>query len=364
MGTALRSEGWMVRPSFVPNGPTAPVTLLFDETGITQLAGDPVVAWQTPWTVMSNIQLIRFQRRAALFATIASVRYCWRTGSVKDIDALREIVSEHGGRVIRRKRHFGVIATVAIVIAASFAGTISAHFNKGSLQLSVIADTKAVNVTLKDLPSGTSLAQSSVLSYLFSSSSVVVPSTTTTQAPKASAWYAIQSKFQECMGVSNTKDRVFGLAGQMPKYQVVSKVYSSTSFGGFEVASTTQYYENTSMVQRDRKEMTLPNFGSCFVGANGSILLSSLLGSKVIQPAGTNWSPHTFVNGWVRGGITTITLPTVSTKLTLAIAVIASGHYEVTVGGIVANWSEAKLFCENLVNTLLSRASSTTSKAV
>ena len=364
MGTALRSEGWMVRPSFVPNGPTAPVTLLFDETGITQLAGDPVVAWQIPWTEMSNIQLIRFQRRAALFATIASVRYCWRTGSVKDIDALREVISEHGGRIIRRKRHFGVMATVVIVVAASFAGTISAHFNNGAAQLSVIEDTKAVNLTLKDLPSGSSVAQSSVLSYLFSSDNVVVPTTTTTQAPKASAWFAIESKFQDCMGVSNTKDRVFGLAGQMPKYQVASKVYSGTSFGGLEVASITQYYENTSMVKRDRKEMSLPNFGSCFVGANQSILLSSLLGSKVIRPAGSNWAPHTFVNGWVRGGIESISLPTVSSKLTLAIAVIASGHYEVTLGGIVANWAEAKFFYENLVNTLLSRASSTTSRTV
>ena len=364
MTSTLRSEEWVVRPSFVPNGPTEPVTLLFDEAGITQLAGDPMVAWQTPWSEMSNVQLIRFRRKAALFATISSVRYCWRTSSLNDFDSLRQIVREHGGRVIRRKRHFGVVATVIVVVLASFAGTIGSFLNSGSSKTSEIANTRAINLTLKDLPSGSSLAASSLLSYLFGTSPVVISSTTTTQVPKNSAWYAIESKFQSCMGVSHEKDRVFGLAGQLPKYQVTSKVYGNSSYGGLEVISTSQYYEKTSMVQRDTKEMTSPNFGSCFVAANESILLSSLLGGKVIAPAGTTWMPLTFVKGWARGGIETIAVPTISSKLTLVIAVVTSGHYEVTLGGIVKDWPAAEPFFANLVNTLLARASSTTSKAV
>ena len=54
--TPLRSAGWSVRPSFVPHGATAPVTLLMDDDALTQLAGDPAVAWQTPWSELSNVQ--------------------------------------------------------------------------------------------------------------------------------------------------------------------------------------------------------------------------------------------------------------------------------------------------------------------
>ena len=39
--TSLRSEEWAVRPPFVENGPTSPVTLLMDDAGLTQLAGIP-----------------------------------------------------------------------------------------------------------------------------------------------------------------------------------------------------------------------------------------------------------------------------------------------------------------------------------
>ena len=56
--SALRSEGWSVRPSFVAHGPTAPVTLLADDQGLTQLAGVFPVAWQTPWEEVSQIELV------------------------------------------------------------------------------------------------------------------------------------------------------------------------------------------------------------------------------------------------------------------------------------------------------------------
>jgi len=78
MSAPLRSDGWSVRPSFVPHGAVTPVTLLADENALTQLAGVPTVAWQTPWSELSNIQFVRFARGMALFATAAGVRYCWR----------------------------------------------------------------------------------------------------------------------------------------------------------------------------------------------------------------------------------------------------------------------------------------------
>jgi len=60
MSAPLRSDGWSVRPSFVPHGAVTPVTLLADENALTQLAGVPTVAWQTPWSELSNIQFVRF----------------------------------------------------------------------------------------------------------------------------------------------------------------------------------------------------------------------------------------------------------------------------------------------------------------
>ena len=74
MSSPLRSEGWSVRPSFVSNGPTSPVTLLSDDAGLTQLAGEPMVAWQTPWSELTNLQLLRFAKGMALFATVGGVR--------------------------------------------------------------------------------------------------------------------------------------------------------------------------------------------------------------------------------------------------------------------------------------------------
>ena len=85
MTTALRSQGWVVRPSFVVNGPTSPVTLLSDETSLTQLAGEPAVAWQTPWSEFTNVVLVRFSHSMALFATTNGVRYCWRKHDLGDL---------------------------------------------------------------------------------------------------------------------------------------------------------------------------------------------------------------------------------------------------------------------------------------
>jgi len=39
MSAPLRSDGWSVRPSFVPHGAVTPVTLLADENALTQFGG-------------------------------------------------------------------------------------------------------------------------------------------------------------------------------------------------------------------------------------------------------------------------------------------------------------------------------------
>ena len=100
--TTMRSEDWAVRPPFVVNGPTSPVTLLSDDESLTQLAGIPAVAWQTPWSEISNLELVRISHQMLLFATIGGVRYTWRHRDVVDWDIVRSVVLEHGGIVTER----------------------------------------------------------------------------------------------------------------------------------------------------------------------------------------------------------------------------------------------------------------------
>ena len=359
----LRSEGWSVQPSFVPNGPTTPVALLIDDSGLTQLAGEPPVAWQTSWEELSGIQLMRFKRGMALFATAAGVRYCWRRRDLDGYDQLGDVVRAHGGQVAYRRRRTATLVVVIVVLLASVAGGIGAFFARGSSGSRELADARAVNLTLKDLPSGFSATSESVLSDLFSPSTQVVTSAPTTALPADSLWYQIAAKFQRCMGVTDAKDRVYGAAGQMPDYQVSSKIFTSTSMDGVEVATTTQHYATAGMVHHDLAEMSQVKFAACFAATNAALILSSYGGGVASVPAGTAFQLATFAHGWSRAGVETLSLPGVPGPLHLVMVVLASGHYEVTMGAIVASLPETKLLLANLTNTLLSRITSTSSSA-
>jgi hypothetical protein len=132
MSAALRSAGWTVQPSFVPNGAVAPVTLLLDDQAITQLAGEPPVAWQTPWSELSNLQLVRFARGLALFATVAGVRYAWRNPSRGDFEALRAHVVAHGGSTTRHRRRAGIYSVAVVVLVAALAGVFGSWLSRNS----------------------------------------------------------------------------------------------------------------------------------------------------------------------------------------------------------------------------------------
>ena len=365
VSTTFRSEGWMVRPSFVPHGATTPITLLGDEQGLTQLSGEPTVAWQTPWGELANVQLVRFSRGLALFATADGVRYCWRSAKTSDHDAIADVISQHGGRVVRRRRRAGIYAVVLVVLLASVAGGIGAFFAKGSPSAAIVADAKAVNLDVRDLPSGWSPASDSLLSNLFGSPGKVITSTTVTTSPAAnSTWAKVSTLFQHCLGVSAAKDRMYGTAGQQADYQVASPVYASSQNGGAEVASATQYYRTTTMVRKDTAEMRDANFGACFAQTNAALLEAVYSSDIAGVPAGTNWRPLTFVKGFARGGVEKLSVPGVTGALNLVMVQITAGHYEVTLGALVGSWPKDKLFVVNLVNTLLARMTSTGSAAV
>lgn len=359
----MRSEGWSVQPSFAPHAATAPVTLLIDDTGLTQLAGESPVAWQTPWAEFSSIQLTRFARGMVLLATAGGVRYCWRRRDLDDYDHLGEIVRAHGGQVVSKQRRIGTLVVVIAVLFASVAGGIGAFFARGTSTSPELTDARAVNLTLKDMPIGFSVASQSVLADLFSPSTQVVTSAPTTSLPINSLWSKISAKFDSCMGVPNAKDRVYGAAGQMPDYQVSSPIFNSTSMGGVEVASTTQYYATTTMVTRDLAEMSQKKFGACFASTNAALILSAYSGGVSSVPAATNWQPMTFVHGWSRAGVENLHIPGVPGPLHLVMVALASGHYEVTMGAIVASLAQTKLFLADLASTLLSRITSTGSSA-
>ena len=292
--TNVRSEDWAVRPSFVPNGPTSPVTLLTDDTGLTQLAGIPAVAWQTPWSEITNLELVRLHHQMALFATIAGVRYCWRNREITDFDKMRAVVLEHGGVITQRRRRAGVYVVVAVVIVASFAGGIAAWFNRSSTGATELSDARHVNLTAKDLPSGwTRLGDTpNPLEFLVAPPSQVFTSTTTTAPAKKNVGFSTAAKiFQTCIGISNARDRVYGAAGQQPNYQVQSPIFLTNALDGIELASTTQYYQTTTMVHKDTAEMSKSGFGKCFVESSASIDPLGLQAPAADRYTATNWIP-------------------------------------------------------------------------
>jgi hypothetical protein len=367
MSTPVRSEGWTVRPSFVPHGAVAPVTLLMDDEALTQLAGDPSVAWQTPWSELSNIQIVRFTRSLALFATAAGVRYCWRNPSRADFEALRTIVVAHGGVVARHRRRAGLYSVAVIVLIAALAGAIGSWIFHSSSAASEIAAARHVNLTLKDLPTGWFVAPSLDATPLTdgfptpgSVDNLTKPTKKTKTAPVLTTIFA---NFADCLGVTPAHDRVYGAAGQQPDYQVTSRVFASTSFGGIEALTTTQYYRTTSMVHRDTVEMSKKNFGSCFVTSN--VAIDRALNSVKLPTSnvGVNFRPATFLRGWSRGGEAVLTLPNAGSSH-LVLVEVTSGHYEVTLGVLVDKWPSSETFVSNLTSTVLSRMVSSTSKSV
>jgi hypothetical protein len=253
-----------------------------------------------------------------------------------------------------------------VVLLAGLAGGFGSWLYSNSSGAQEISDAKHVNLTLSDLPSGWFTATSSVLSDLFPAAGQVVTSSTTatTLPPANSVWTRVSTVFQKCLGVSAENDRVYGAAGQEPNYQVSSQIYTSSSFGGIQVASTSQYYNTTTMVHRDVTEMSRQPFGSCFVTSNVA-LVKAVLGKTIpTTDIGTNYRPHTFVRGWVRGGVATMTLPDVGTPVHLVIVALSTGHYEVTLGAVVEQWPEAKSFIANLASALMSRMVSSTASPV
>ena len=355
---AVRSADWSVQPTFVLGAPSSPVTLLMDDAGLTQLAGDPAVAWQVPWSELGHLALVRFAHGVAFFATVDGVRYAWRTTRASAYDELVAVVEAHGGQTARRRRRAGAVLVAFVVLLASFAGGLGAWLNGHQVNQELGA-ARAVNLTLKDLPDGWSISSPTILSYLFPAPSEVITSTSTTVPVRTSSWANISGLFQRCLGVSARRDRVYGAAGQMPDYQVSSPVFTSLN-GDVAVASTTQYYATTTMVRRDVAEMARPGFGSCFATSNAAVLFGAAGVALPTKDIATAWHPVTFVRGFTAGGVVRVSPGGPPRYLVMVMS--AAGHFEVTLGALVSSWPQSESLLAGLVNTLLSRTTSNTSR--
>jgi len=363
--SVLRSDGWSVRPSFSPHGPVEPVTLLFDETGFTQLAGDPAVAWQTPWSEVAQLRLVRRRQSVTIIAVVSHVLYQWRRRtplSRAQVDELSALLSVHGARELPRSRRNGALAVAGLVTLASFGG----YFG-GLLTTTPTSSTQstlaAVNLSARDVP-GTwgvsSSASTSELETILPAPGQFITSNPSTTAPaQDSAFNLAANHFQRCLGVANVNDRIYGLAGQSAMYQVSSPVFSSRSFGGIQVESTAQYYASPLNVASDVGEMSRADFGRCFVESNADMMIGRSSAATPDLTNGLNYATHTFAKGWVSGGSVEVSLPVIGVShANLVVIVEAAGHYEVTLAALVTHLAAARATIDNLANVLLVRATS------
>jgi len=366
--SALRSEGWSVSPSFTPHAPTSPVTLLFDDAGFTQLAGDPAVAWQVPWSEVSGLRLARLRRGAVVVMVIAGTTYQWRRASAlgrDEADALTAVVSGHGGRAAPRLRRVAPLAVAGAVVLASFGGYVASR-PAAPISNPVVRALEALNLSASDVSStwaSSTSVNSSPLQLLMTPPGQVLSSSSATAAAAGSPYALAAFHFDTCLAVSNAEDRIFGESGQSALYQVSSPVFSTASEGGLQVESSAQYYSSSASVAADVAEMSRPDFGRCFAQAMADLLVGAS-GSTTPDLRGATLSLHHYAQGWLRAGETALSLPLAGVAhATLVVVIEAADHYEVTLMALADTPGASRATVANLANAILVRVTSTPASA-
>jgi hypothetical protein len=361
----LRSDGWSVRPSFTPHGPTTPVTLLFDDAGFTQLAGAPAVAWQTPWSEVSHVRLLRRRRTTVVAMVVANTLYQWRRDlplARSDAEELAATLLAHGAREMPRVRRNTALVVAAVVALASFGGYFASLAAPAATPAAVHA-LEALNLSARDVSgtwASTMATNASALSTVLPAPGQVTTDTSSSAITPDTAGTLAGVHFERCLGVASVDDRLFGLAGQYPLYDVASPIFSSTTFGGIQVQSDAQYYPNVQNVRDDVAEMSRPSFGRCFAQAVADEMVGRSSSTTPNLTTGVTLAETTFVRGWVRAGSESVALPLEGVgRATLVVVVEAADHYEVTLAALVGDYAAARTTIDDLVNAVLVRVTST-----
>jgi len=353
----LRLEGWRVRPSFTANGPTQPVTLLIDEDTLTQLAGVDVVAWQTPWSALTNVRVAQRWGTTFLSAHVDGRTFVWRTRTRGALALLLPFVERAGGRRVADRYWIATSVAGVLVAVSCFVGYLGYRTNGSS---PLVRALRAVNLTFRDLPGSWNASTSSILQGLQGTPLQVETtnfSTTTTLPTLTSPYGKIIHQFQQCLGVSSQRDRMFGVAAQSPLYQVSSRIFTSSVDGGVQVASTTQYYPHVSWVTHDTAEMRRSGFGGCLANTDAELAAYSP-SAPVTVTNGRSVIVRTFAQGFHVAGVASFPAPGVSQLLgtptqSLFSLVATSGHYEVTMFVLANDWKAAQPLAATLANVVV-----------
>jgi len=356
----VRSSGWKVRPSFSPHGPVRPVTLLLDEQTLTQLAGDDVVAWQTPWSAFRSVRLVKTPGMTTLYAEIDQRVFTWRSRRRGAFAELAPLVHANGGYVVRERSQYLVLVTLVLIAAMSFAGVALSSWDKTTAP--AVHALENVNLSEKDLPGSWAPTPSSPLQNLAGTPRKVYTfsaNTTTTMPSPTTAYGAQVRTFESCMHLSYAADREFGTAGHSATYQVASPTYSTTAFGGVQVVSVAQWYADPANVTADTLEMRNARFAACFANANADFVLDTFVSNPNVRN-GKALTVRTFAHGFRVAGVATLSglvSSTGSVNDQFFIENMTSGHYEVTMAMIVPDATKVRGLITTLTTALLSRMS-------
>lgn len=347
-------------PAFIPHGPTHPVVIAIDDTHFTQWIGDPPTVWQTPLSEVRDLD-VRAGRTVTLRATIGGVRYRWRTRRGPEHAELVERVRALGTVERPRRPWVPLAASAAFVLAVSSVAAVLAGSVSTSSRPSLATTVGAVNVGLADLPAGWGPTPEGTLLDILGNAGTTYPSRPgASPAPSgvlAAIYDAAGRSFQSCMGVSASADRMFGAAGQEPEVQVTGTIYGTTTAGGPEIGSLTQYYASTTMVDHDVAEYRRPAFGRCWGLVSAQLFAGVESESAAATEAkylASTFTPATFVHGFKAGGIATVAIPG-SATYTLVSLFAASGHYEVNLYALTTDWAATRTTVVAAFNAMLAR---------
>lgn len=112
---AIVVTGARLVPSSVVGPPVGDLELRIDRGSITQLGGDPVAAWQIPWTACRDVRVANSRGVVVIALSFGALRYRWElpaAGVPGGPDALVALVRDaaHARPMVRalrgaRRRH-------------------------------------------------------------------------------------------------------------------------------------------------------------------------------------------------------------------------------------------------------------------